>query len=166
MKEIIINWLLTGTFLFFEKNLGSPNRYSVTGSYYVSMHCCECRFNCSARRERVNISLRSWKGFQWLSICWVTLCCEGMTVTSSLETEFSSRTKDSEVSMRRLSCGNMRVSVSCYWGIPSWDLSPPLAPPLTCDGDGAQTSFQSYWSINLEWMSKGPSQVTNREVVV
>ena len=38
--------------------------------------CCERRLNCSARREPANISLRSWKVFQWLSICWVTLCCE------------------------------------------------------------------------------------------
>jgi hypothetical protein len=60
-----------------------------------------------------NMSLRSWKGYQWLSICWVTLCWEGMAVASesALEAELSSRTK--EASMRRLSCGSMRVAVSC-----------------------------------------------------
>ena len=151
MKEIIINWLLTGTFLFFEKNLGSPNRYSVTGSYYMSMHCCECRFNCSARRERVNISLRSWKGFQWLSICWVTLCCEGMTTTSALETDLSSHTK--ETSKSRSSCGSERGTAPCCWETSSWENSLALAPTLAYDWDGAQTSLQSYCVRSLQWMS-------------
>ncbi len=51
--------------------------------------CCERSLNCSARREPGNISLRSWKGCQWLSCCWVTLCCEGMTAVSALEAELS-----------------------------------------------------------------------------
>ncbi len=33
------------------------------------------RLNCSARREPVNMSLRSRKGSQWLSTCWVTPLC-------------------------------------------------------------------------------------------
>jgi hypothetical protein len=74
---------------------------STESSTVATMRCCECRLNCSARREPANMSLRSWKGYQWLSICWVTLSCEGMTVTSALETDLSSRTN--EDSMRRLS---------------------------------------------------------------
>ncbi len=54
---------------------------STESSTVVTMCCCESRLNCSARHESVNKSLRSRKGYQWLSICWVTLCCEGMTVT-------------------------------------------------------------------------------------
>jgi hypothetical protein len=85
-----------------------PKYRVLNGSHY---RCCERRLNCSARRDPGNIILRSRKGCQWLSICWVTLCCEGMTVTSVLETELSSRTK--ETSMRRLSCGMERGAVSC-----------------------------------------------------
>ncbi len=43
-----------------------------------TMRCCERRVNCSARREPTNIRLRSRKVCRWLSICWMTLCCEGM----------------------------------------------------------------------------------------
>jgi hypothetical protein len=57
----------------------------------------------------------SWiKGWQWLSICWVTLCCEGMTsATSALETELSFRKKES--SKRWLRWGSERGAVSCCW---------------------------------------------------
>ncbi len=55
---------------------------STESSTVATMRCCECRLNCSARREPANMSLRSWKDCQWMSICWVTLSCEGMTVTS------------------------------------------------------------------------------------
>ncbi len=69
-------------------------------------------------------TMMRWDGHR-LSGCWVTLSCEGMTVTSStLETEFSSRSK--EVSKRRLICGIMRGSVSCCWETPVWEFS--LAP--------------------------------------
>jgi hypothetical protein len=74
---------------------------STESSTVATMRCCGCRLNCSARREPANMSLRSWKGYQWLSICWVTLSCEGMAVTSALETDLSSRTN--EDSIRRLS---------------------------------------------------------------
>ncbi len=52
---------------------------STESSTVDTLCCCEHRFNCSARRESGNISLRSRKDFQWLSICWMTLCCEGMS---------------------------------------------------------------------------------------
>jgi hypothetical protein len=40
-----------------------------TESSTVATMCCwECRLSCSARREPANISLRSRKGCQWLSI--------------------------------------------------------------------------------------------------
>jgi hypothetical protein len=93
---------------------------STESSTVATMCCCECMLNCSAQSESGNMSLRSWKGCQWLSICWVTLWCEGMTVTSGLEVDLSSRTKES--SMRRLSCGNERLAVSSCWDTPSWDL--------------------------------------------
>ncbi len=72
---------------------------STESSTVATMRYCERRLNCSARREPENISLRSRKGFQWLRICWVILCCEGMATTSALEAELSSRTK--EASKRR-----------------------------------------------------------------
>ncbi len=87
---------------------------STESSTVTTMHCCERRLNCSTRCETVNISLRSWKDCQWLSICWVTLSCEGMVVTSSLETELSSHTR--EVSMWRLIYGIQRGTSSFFWG--------------------------------------------------
>jgi hypothetical protein len=112
---------------------------STESSTVATIRCCEYSLNCSARCEPANMSLRSWKGYQWLSICWVTSRCEGMTVTSALEAELSSRTK--EASMSRLRCGNERLVVSSCWDTPSWELSLAPAPELTCDGDGTQTSL-------------------------
>jgi hypothetical protein len=43
---------------------------------------------------------------------YMILCCEGMSVTVSLESKLSSRTK--EDSKRRLICGMERGTVSCY----------------------------------------------------
>ncbi len=50
---------------------------STESSTVATMHCCEYMFNCSARSEPVNMSLRSWTGCQWLSICWMKehRCC-------------------------------------------------------------------------------------------
>jgi hypothetical protein len=164
---------------------------STESSTVSTMLCCERRLDCSARCEPANISLRSGKVWQWLSICWVTLCYEGMTVTSALETELSSRTK--EALKRRLSCGMGRGVVYCCWETPSWELSPPLPPTLTCDWDDVSLQLRS--DRSLEWMSrrirsgvddhedgsltsslgnhkpwcsweKAPSQATNRVVVV
>ena len=50
-------------------------------STVTTMRCCERRLNRSARREASNISLRSRKGCQWLSICWVTLSCDLLRYT-------------------------------------------------------------------------------------
>ena len=47
-----------------------------------TMRCCGRRLNCSARSDPTNISLRSRKDFQYLSSCWMTLCCEGMRETT------------------------------------------------------------------------------------
>jgi hypothetical protein len=68
----------------------------------------------------------SRKGYQWLKICWVTLNCEGMSTTSSLETELSSRTK--EVSKSRLSSGSERGSTPSWWETSSWEDSLVLVP--------------------------------------
>jgi hypothetical protein len=48
-------------------------------STVVTTHWCERKLNCSVRYESGNMSLRSWKGYQCLSICWVTLSWEGTT---------------------------------------------------------------------------------------
>ncbi len=66
---------------------------STESSTVTTMCWCERGLNCSS-----SPSLRCWKGYQWLSICWVTLCCEGMTVTSALETALLSRTKEGSMS--------------------------------------------------------------------
>ncbi len=76
---------------------------STESSTVDTMNCCECRLTCSTWHESTNVSLRSRKDWQWMSICWVTLWCEGMTVTAALEGDLSSRSK--EVSKRWLSCG-------------------------------------------------------------
>ncbi len=76
------------------------------------------------------------------------LNCEGMETTPVVEAELSSRTK--EVSKRWLRCGMDRGAVSCCGGTPSWERGLARAPVLTCDGDGAQTSLESYWSMSLE----------------
>ena len=43
-------------------------------SVVATMRCWQRRRSCSARRETANISWRSRKGCQWLSICMVTRC--------------------------------------------------------------------------------------------
>ena len=48
----------------------------------------EHRLSCSSWRESVNLSLRSRKYFQRLSIWRVILCCDGMAVTTVLEACF------------------------------------------------------------------------------
>ncbi len=67
---------------------------STESSTVDTTHCCEHRLNCSVRSEPGNISLRSRKCCQWLWICWVILCSEGMSGTAALETEFSSHTNE------------------------------------------------------------------------
>ncbi len=70
-----------------EKNVYQRLTDQVSSRRWDPRRCCECRFNCSERLESGNISLRSWKVCQWLSNCWVTPWCEGMTTVSTLETE-------------------------------------------------------------------------------
>jgi hypothetical protein len=98
----------------------------------TSRDCYEHRLNWSVWHETTNISLRSRKDCQWLRICWVTLCCEGMTATSTLESEISSHTKES--SKRRLTCRSERGDPPRYWETSSWEHSLVLAPTLTCEG--------------------------------
>ncbi len=85
--------------------------WSIESSTVDTIRCCERRHHCSARRKPGNISLRSRKVYQWLSICWVTLYCEGMKVTTTWETELSSLTKKSW--KRRLNCGMESGTVCC-----------------------------------------------------
>jgi hypothetical protein len=54
---------------------------------------------------------------------------------------------------RRLSWGSERGVVSSCWETSSWERGLGLAPTLTCDWSGAQTSLQSYWVRSLTWMS-------------
>jgi hypothetical protein len=91
------------------------------------------------------------KGCQWLRIWTVTLCWEGMTSTSTVETEFSSHTK--ETSKNRLRCGSESWSSSSWWGISFWEVGRTLTPP-TCDWDDVHTSLYSYCVRILEWISR------------
>ncbi len=122
-------------------------------STVATMRWRQRKLNCSVWREPTYLSLRSRNSCQWSRICLVTLNWEGMTVTSTLESEISSRTK--EDSMRRLSCGSERGTGSWRWETPSWEfglgpdpmltcdweLGPAPVPTLTCDWDYAQTSL-------------------------
>ncbi len=75
-----------------------------------------------------------------------------MTVTTTLETELSSHTK--EDSKRWSSCGMKRGDASYCWETLSWELSPPLDPTLTFDWDDTHSSLQLYSARSLEWMSR------------